>query len=158
MSYDVERLRRLSAGEVRRLLGVKPATFEAMLAVLKAREEAKTKSGRPPDLSLQEQLVLALQFWREYRTYYHLAAEWDVGENTVCRTIRRVEDALARSGAFALPGRRKAGGAEQAWGVVVLDVTEHPIERPKKSSGPATRARKGGTRSRPRSPSTGPRA
>ncbi len=158
MSYDTERLRQLPAGEFRRLLGVKPETFEAMLAALRAREGAKKKPGRPPDLSPERQLVLALQFWREYRTYYHLAAEWGVGENTVCRTIRRVEDALVRSGAFALPGRRKAGGAEQAWGVVVLDVTEHPVERPKKSSGPATRARKSGTRSRPRSPSTRPRA
>lgn len=158
MSYDVERLRQLPAGEFRRLLGVKPETFEAMPAVLGAREAAKKKPGRPPDLSPERQLTLALQFWREYRAYHHLAFEWGVGENTVCRTIRRVEDALIRSGAFALPGRRKAGGAEQAWSVVVLDVTEHPVERPKKSSGLVTRARGSGTRSRPRSPSTRARA
>ncbi len=139
-------------------MGVKPQTFEAMLDVLKGREAAKKKAGRPPDLGLEEQLTLTLQFWREYRAYHHLAFEWDVGENTVCRTIRRVEAALIKSGAFALPGRRKAGGAGQAWEVVVLDVTEHPVERPKKSSGPVIRARGSGTRSRPSWPSTGVRA
>ncbi len=158
MSYDIERLRQLSAGEFQRLMGVKPETFQAMLAVLKVREGAKKKPGRPPDLSLEEQLTLTLQFWREYRAYRHLAFEWEVGENTVCRTIKRVEDALIKSGAFALPGRRRAGGAEPSWEVVVVDVTEHPVERPKKSSGPAIRARRSGTRSRPRSPSTRARA
>ena len=38
--------------------------------------------------------------------------ERQVGENTVCRTIKRVENALIKSGKFALPARPKAGGAE----------------------------------------------
>lgn len=142
MSYQIERVRALAAPDFRRLLGVKPETFEAMLAVLKTREAAKKKRGRPPDLSLEEQLLLALQFWREYRTLYHLAMEWQVGENTVCRTIKRVENTLIKSGAFALPARPKVGGAEQEWSVVIVDVTEHPVERPKKSSAPAIRAKR----------------
>lgn len=146
MSYKIEEVRALAATEFRRLLGVKPQTFEAMLEVLQRREVAKTKRGRPADLSLEEQLLLALQFWREYRTYYHLAMEWRVAENTVCRTIRRVEDALVKSGAFTLPGRKRLAGAAQSWSVVVLDVAEHPVERPKKSSAPATRAKRSATR------------
>ena len=146
MSYQIEQVRALSAPDFRRLLGVKPETFEAMLAVLIGREGAKKKRGRPPDLNLEEPLLLALQFWREYRTLYHLAMEWRVGENTVCRTIKRVENALIKSGAFALPARPKAGGSDQAWSVVVVDVTEHPVERPKKSSASATAARKSATR------------
>lgn len=146
MSYQIEQVRALSAPDFRRLLGVKPETFEAMLAVLVGREAAKRKRGRPPDLSLEEQLLLALQFWREYRTLYHLAMEWQVGENTVCRTIKRVENALIKSGKFALPARPKAGGSDQAWSVVVVDVTEQPVERPKKSSAPATRAKRSATR------------
>ena len=146
MSYQIEQVRALCAPDFRRLLGVKPATFEAMLAVLVSREAAKKKRGRPPDLGLEQQLLLTLQFWREYRTYYHLAMEWQVGENTVCRTIKRVENALIKSGAFALPARPKAGGSDQAWEVVIVDVTEHPVERPKKSSAPATRAKRSATR------------
>jgi hypothetical protein len=64
-----------------------------------------------------------------------------VGENTVCRTIKRVENALIQSGSFALPGRKRAGGTDQRWSVVVVDATEHPLERPKESSAPATRVK-----------------
>ena len=146
MSYQIEQVRALSAADFRRLLGVKPETFEAMLAALVAREAAKKKRGRPPDLSLEEQLLLTLQFWREYRTQYHLAMEWQVAENTVRRTIERVENTLIKSGAFALPARPKSGGAEQEWSVVIVDVTERPVERPKKSSALATAARRSATR------------
>ena len=146
MSYQIEQVRALSAPGFRRLLGVKPDTFEAMLVVLAEREAAKRKRGRPPDLNLEQQLLLTLQFWREYRTLYHLAMEWQVGENTVCRTIKRVENALIKSGKFALPARPRAGGAEQEWSVVIVDVTEHPVERPKKSSAPATVAKRSATR------------
>jgi hypothetical protein len=125
---------------------VQRESFEAMLAVLVRREAAKKKKGRPPDLGLEEQLLLALQFWREYRTHYHLAVEWQVAENTVRRTIQRVESTLVKSGAFALPGRRKVGGVEPQWQVLVVDVTESPVERPKKSSAPAIRARRSVTR------------
>ena len=67
MRYQIEQVRALAAADFRRRLGVKPETFEAMLAVLVAREAAKRKRGRPPDLSLEEPLLLALQFWREDR-------------------------------------------------------------------------------------------
>jgi hypothetical protein len=146
VSYQIEQVHALSAPDFRRLLGVKRETFEAMLAALTRREAAKKKKGRPPDLTLEQQLLLALQFWREYRTHYHLAAEWQVAENTVRRTIQRVENALVKSGAFSLPGRRKVGGVEPQWQVLVVDVTESPIERPKKSNAPATRARRSATR------------
>jgi hypothetical protein len=73
VSYQIGQVHALSAPDFRRLLGVKRETFEAMLAVLTRREAAKKKKGRPPDLTLEQQLLLALQFWREYRTHYHLA-------------------------------------------------------------------------------------
>ena len=56
-------------------------------------------------------------------------------------TIERVENTLIKSGAFALPARPKAGGTEQQWEVVIVDVTERPVERPKESSAPATPAK-----------------
>ena len=146
MSYQIEQVRALNAADFRRLLGVKPETFEAMLTALLSREAAKKKQGRPPDLSLEEQLLLTLQFWREYRTQYHLAMEWQVAENTVRRTIERVENTLIKSGAFALPARPKSGGSEQEWSVVIVDVTERPVERPKKSSANATAERRSAIR------------
>ena len=146
MSYELATIHALPDAAFRRLLGVKRATYTAMLAELERRHAAKKKAGRPPVLSLEKQLVLTLQFWREYRTQYHLAAEWGIQESTVRRTVERVENTLVKSGAFALPARPKAGGAEQQWEVVVVDVTERPVERPKKSSALATRAKRNATR------------
>ena len=146
MSYALETIHALPDADFRRLLGVKRATFAAMLAELERRQAAKKKIGRPPVLTLERQLVLTLQFWREYRTQYHLAAEWGLQESTVRRTIERVENTLVKSGAFALPARPQAGGADQQWEVVIVDVTERPVERPKKSSAPATPAKRSATR------------
>ena len=145
MSYELETIHALPDADFRRLLGVKRPTYAAMLAALSGHQATKKKAGRPPVLELEKQLVLTLQFWREYRTQYHLAVEWGVQESTVRRTIERVENALIKSGAFALPARPKAGGAEQEWSVVIVDVTERPVERPKKSSAPATRAKRSAT-------------
>ena len=55
MSYQIEPVRALSTPDFRRLLGVKPGTFEAMLAALVSREAARKKRGRPPALSLEQQ-------------------------------------------------------------------------------------------------------
>lgn len=118
----------------KRKLGVKRPTFEKMLEVMQAREARKKKRGRAPALCLEDQLVLALSFWREYRTHFHLSEDWGVDESTVRRTIERVEDALISSGEFSLPGG-KALRDDHTLGVVVVDIAESPIERPKKTAG-----------------------
>lgn len=71
MSYQVEQVQAWSASDFRRLLGIKPDRFEAMLTALAEREAVKKKRGRPPDLNLEQQLLLALPFWRESRTLSH---------------------------------------------------------------------------------------
>jgi transposase len=63
-----------------------------------------------------------------------------VSEATVCRTIDKVETVLVQSGQFRLPGNRQVQQAETEWEVMVVDVTELVIERPKKSSEPTTAA------------------
>lgn len=40
---------------------------------------------------------MTLMYWREYRTEFHIAQSYGVSESTVCRTIQKVEDVLARS-------------------------------------------------------------
>ena len=125
----------------KRTLGVKPTTFYGMLQVLEQREEGKRKAGRPAKLTLKDQLVLALLFWREYRTYHHMALDWEVDETTVRRTVERVEDTLLASGQFSLPGR-KALTEDLSLEVVVVDVSETPCERPKKTEAMVQREEK----------------
>lgn len=133
MREQTARSLKLPAEKFKRKLGVTQQTFEKMLEVLRAREGSKQKKGRTPALCLEDQLVLTLSFWREYRTHFHLSEDWGVDESTVRRTVERVEDALVKSDRFSLPGR-KALRDDHSLGVVVVDIAESPVERPKKTA------------------------
>jgi hypothetical protein len=123
----------LSPPIFRRTVGVYPSTYQDMRAVLEQRQIAKKKQGRTPSLDLDDQLILTLNFWREYRSGHHLSLDWEVNETTIRRTIRRVEDALIKSGKFSLPAR-KTLRENTEFEVVVVDVAESPVERPKKAT------------------------
>ena len=56
------------------------------------------------------------------------------GKHGAAHHPSEVKNAPVKSGAFALPARPKAGGAEQQWEVVIVDVTERPVERQKKAA------------------------
>ena len=127
-----EQALQLNRAQFRRRTGVDPETFAEMEAVLHVREANKGKSGRPPALPVGAQLLLTLEFWREYRTYFHLGQEWGIHETTVQRTVVRVEDALLQSGRFSLPGKKTLKDAGTVFTAVVVDVSEVPCERPKK--------------------------
>jgi hypothetical protein len=87
-----------------------------------------------------------LQYWREYRTQFHIGLDFGVSEATVCRIINRVETVLVNSGRFALPGKRRLLDPEADESVVVLDMTEVAIERPQKNSMLTTAVSKSGAR------------
>jgi len=138
-------------GPFKRLTGVRPATFLDMCTAL---EEHLPSGGRTPKLCLQDRLLLTLMYWREYRIQAHIGETYGVSEAAVCRTIQAVETALMRSGSFRLPGKksltRSVTKGDTCYQVVVMDATECPVERPQKSSGTPTVARKSVTRRRPR--------
>ncbi len=144
MTY--QRLKEKSAEAFKRYSGVKPETFETMLEVLRVEERNKKKSGRSSTLCLEEQLLLTLSYWREYRTQFHIAASYSIHESTANRIINKVENVLSASNRFALPKRQAAQAAEHELVVVVVDSTETPIERPKKSSVTTTAAKRSATR------------
>lgn len=143
MTYT--KLKELAPEAFKRYSGVKPETFDAMLGVLREVEQDKKKPGRPSKLMLEDQLLLTLSYWREYRTQFHVAASYGVHETTATRIIGKVEDVLIASGRFSLPSKQALGAAEHEWVVVLIDSTETPIERPKKSSVSSTAARKNAT-------------
>lgn len=125
-----EQAQHLSAQEFKRLFGVQRHTFEAMVEVLQKQAKLKKSSG-VPKLSLEDQVLVALQYWREYRTYFHIAQDWEVSEATICRTVHKVETLVIRSGQFRLPGKKSLLNGDVPE-TVVIDVTESPIERPKR--------------------------
>ena len=61
------------------------------------------------------------------------------------RIITTAEKLLIKSELFHLPGKKKLVGEEMEWEVVLIDASEHSIERPKKNSGSITRAKRKST-------------
>ena len=90
-------------------------------------------------------LLAALEYIREYRTYVHVAASYGMSESQIFRIIRWVEDTLVKDGTFSLPGRKALLKSDMEYEVVLIDVTESPVERPKKSKKDTTAVRKSGT-------------
>jgi hypothetical protein len=85
---------------------------------------------------------MTLMYWREYRTEFHIGITYGVSEGTVCRTIQKVENVLMKSGEFRLPGRKALQPSDTLIEVVLIDATEQPIERPKKSNASTTVAKR----------------
>jgi hypothetical protein len=131
----------------KRLTGVSKETFALMLQVLQAGRRA---FGRPPELCLQDRLLMVLMYWREYRTQEHIGQTYGLSEATVSRTVRQFEDILMKDKRFHLPGKKALRDHQTAGEVVLIDATECPLERPKKNSVATTRARRKGTPTKPK--------
>ncbi len=145
MSY--EQVKDLPPPEFKRYCGVQPQTFQKMVEVVSNHLHKKRRvSGRPTKLSVEDQVLMTLEYWREYRTFFHIATSWGLHESSVWRTIRRVEDILTKSRAFKLPGKKVLQPSDHEIEFIVVDVTETPVERPQKSSRRTTAAKRSGTR------------
>lgn len=140
MTY--EQLKHLKPSAFKRRCGVQPDTFEQMTRLLRPQLDRSGKRGGQPKLSVEDQLLLVLEYWREYRTQFHIGTSWGLSESAVCRLIRKVETLLIQSGQFSLPGKKQLYQNAERWDVLVVDVTESPVERPKKNSALTTAVRK----------------
>lgn len=145
---EYEKIKNLSPGQFRRLTGVKPEVFRDMVEVLRRDDDMRRLRGGSKERrhSAGDRLLMMLEYWREYRTYFHISQSRDLSESQVWKIVRRCEDVLARSGKFSLPGRKALARSDMNYEVVLIDATESPVERPKKSSGAGIPARKSGTR------------
>ena len=120
--------------QFRRLTGVQRETFEKMVEVLvKAQNERYRKAGRKGSLSIEDKLLMSLEYLREYRTYFHLGRSYGLSESACYRAFRWVEDTLIKSGEFSLPGKKELLKSDVEYEVILIDASETPIERPKKS-------------------------
>jgi Helix-turn-helix of DDE superfamily endonuclease len=113
-----------------------------MLHVLREHGQRKIKPGRPAKLSLEDQLLMTLHYWREYRTYFHIGLSWGVHESVACHTAQRIENRLIKSKEFHLPGKKQLQKSATPLEVIVVDMAESPVERPQKNSGVTTAGRK----------------
>jgi Helix-turn-helix of DDE superfamily endonuclease len=146
-----EQRKALTPGDFKRACGGSLETCEQLLQVLRDNERRKVKPGRPATLSLADQLLMALQYWREYRTYCHIGLSWGLDESVVCRTVQKIENVLIKSKAFHIPGKKQLRAEGTPWAVIVVDVAESPVEGPQKNSGTPIAGRRSATPKKPRS-------
>ncbi len=128
-----EEAKNLNPQEFKRLCGVIPDTFSTRVSLVKQAELEKQVSGKPAKLSREDQVLMTLAYWREYRTYFHIATDWGIHESNAYRIIRKIEDILIKSQVFSLPGKKSLYNQDSTPKVVIIDVTESAIERPKKN-------------------------
>ena len=134
-----ESIKGLEEEKFRRLTGVKRATFAKMIGILsEADKQKKAKGGRKSRLTLEDRLLMALEYIREYRTYFHVSQSYGVSESTCYETIKWIENTLIKHHDFALPGRKALLKSDMEYELVLIDATETPIERPKKNKNVST--------------------
>jgi hypothetical protein len=111
MTY--KQLKHLKPSAFKRRCGVRPEIFAQMAEVLQPYLDRSGKRGGQCKLSVEDQLLLVLEYWREYRTQFHIATTWGLSESAVCRLIgngqalQKVETQLMKSGKFRLPGKKQ---------------------------------------------------
>ena len=117
----------------KRLYGVKPDTFEKMKGILQKEYNNLHKAGgSPPKLAVQDKLAAALKYYREYRTMESIGADYGVSKSTICESIQWVENTLAKDKTFRLPDKKVLKKADDSIEYIAADVTESPVQRPKK--------------------------
>jgi hypothetical protein len=122
--------KKLSETQFKRYTGISCSTFNLMVEQLKMHVPAK---GRSTKLSIEDQILLCLSYWREYRTYIiHVAISYGVSEPAALIIVRHVEDCLIKFNLFNI-SKNLPKGEGIDWNVVIVDATEIPIQRPKKT-------------------------
>ena len=140
-----ERAMKLKDESFKLLVGISKKTAEEMKGKLQEAYNAKhQRRGRHSKLPVEDMLMLTLEYWRQYPTLFELGFEFGLAKSSVHGIIVWVEDVLINSGLFKLPGK-KALLSNDDIEIVLVDVTESPIERPQKNKNNTTPAKRRST-------------
>lgn len=132
MMFD--KLKSIKKEKILRLTGISSDIFNKILEILKIEELKKfKKGGKFNKLSLENRLLMALEYWREYRTYFHIANSYGISESSCFRNIKWIENTLIKNADFQqLNGQKSLLNNNFKDKTVIIDVTETVIQRPKK--------------------------
>ena len=122
-----ETVKGLDEEKFRRLTGVKRTTFDKMVSILEQSiQSRKTNQGRKKKLSIENMLLMTLEYIREYRTYFHVSQSYSVSESNAYKMVKWIEDTLIKHPDFALPGRKALLKSDMEYEIVLIDVSETP--------------------------------
>jgi len=98
-------------------------------------------------LPVELRLTLALEYWREYRSFRHMANDHQIGKSVINDAVIWVENVLVESEEFKLKDLKERFKPEEESEirVVLIDVEEQPIERPKYNQEGSYSGKKNGT-------------
>jgi hypothetical protein len=132
----------LSDTKFKRIIGIKKHTAARFVEHLNVAYAAKHKRrGRHSKLKPEDMLLAACRYWRQYDTFAEIGYEFGIAESTAHAIIKWVEDVLIKCNELHIPGK-KALLNDPNIEVVLLDVTESPVERPKRGRKNGIPARK----------------
>lgn len=132
----------------KRLVGVQRDTYEKMVSEVKRINSLQPKKvigkkrGPKDKLNWYDKVLMMLMYYREYRTFAHIAASYNISEAQCWRIVTTLEKWLIKSEIFHLPGKKTLSSSDVEWEVVLVDVSEHSIERPKKNKSIITQAKR----------------
>jgi len=131
-----EKLEKLNDKDFKQITGVTQRVFEQMLDVLRRKYAQEHSQGGQPGLPVELRLTLALEYWREYRSLRHMANDHQLSKSMINRAVLWVEDVLSESPEFELKDLQERfkpdeGNEAPIEVVLIADVEEQPIERPK---------------------------
>ena len=117
-----------------------------MLKILEQAYAKRHKKGdrRLSKLPLSDKLAITLGYYRAYRPVRNIAFDWGVSKSIIHDSIKWVEEVLVKNEKFSLPSKRELN-KENAPLVVLMDVTECEIQRPKKNRKNITAAKRRNT-------------
>jgi hypothetical protein len=59
-------------------------TFKRIVEILRETDkEKKKKGGRKNKLCIEDQLMMTLEYLREYRTYFHIGNSYGISESSI---------------------------------------------------------------------------
>ena len=128
-----EKIKKLKDNEFKLITGVTGDVFNAMLDVLSKKHKDEHMRGGQHGLPVELRLTLALEYWREYRSFRHMANDHQIGKSTINEAVLWVEDVLSESEKFKLKDlkERFKPDSKNTIEAILIDVEEQPIERPK---------------------------
>lgn len=137
-----------SATSFKRATGIHKNVFLEIVEILNNHKQLHLKhptSGNKPILITEDALLMVLMYYREYRTQYHIGITYGLSESRVCEMIKEIESIIVRDARYHLPGKKKLLQSANTFEVVLIDVSESPVERPKKNNADIIQARKSDT-------------
>jgi hypothetical protein len=143
-----EKIEKLGNKEFKLITGVTREVFEEMNAVLQKKHKEEHAKGGVAGMPVELRLTLSLEYWREYRTFRHMANDHQISKSKINNAVIWVENVLSESNEFKLRElqERFKPNEEAEIKVILIDVEEQPIERPKYNQEESYSGKKNGIR------------